>query len=310
MTRPRAVRPTDLVALVSFDGRVYPNEAKTRERIGKSDAAPHPLERALEQWFSFATGCHTWISIKGATLRGLVSVRRRGSRSAWELDCLINAAEEDDSICLGLLDQALKDAARSGVEKVFLRLSSQSAILPLARRLDFCAYQHENLFSASSPRIMPHNLDALPRFRKATRSDEYALHDLYNACVPENVREAEAATFREWKAAQDRSWLVGRVSQQVAERDGLIRAWFRSAVDGDIAQFDLLIHPAEPAREALLDVALGQIGSKRIMTLVPSSASGLIQGLQRRGFERGPEFASLVMRTAVTAKAPQLAPAV
>jgi N-acetylglutamate synthase-like GNAT family acetyltransferase len=310
MTRPRAVRPTDLVALVSFDGRVYPNEAKTRERIGKSDAAPHPLERALEQWFSFATGCHTWISIKGATLRGLVSVRRRGSSSAWELDCLINAAEEDDSICLGLLDQALKDATRSGVEKVFLRLSSRSAILPLARRLDFCAYQHENLFSASSPSIMPHNLDALPRFRRATRSDENALYDLYNACVPENVREAEAATFREWKAAQDRSWLVGKVSQQVAERDGSISAWFRSAVDGDMAQFDLLIHPAEPTREALLDIALRQIGSKRIMTLVPSSASGLIQGLQRRGFERGPEFASLVMRTAVTAKAPQLAPAV
>ena len=135
MTRPRPVRPTDLVALVSFDGRVYPNEAKTRERIGKTDAPPRPLERALEQWFSFATGCHTWISIKGATLRGLVSVRRRGAGTAWELDCLINAAEEDDSICLGLLEQALKDGARSGVEKIFLRLSSESAILPLANGL-------------------------------------------------------------------------------------------------------------------------------------------------------------------------------
>ena len=42
MTRPRAVRPTDLVALVSFDGRVYPNEAKTRERIGKTDVRAPP----------------------------------------------------------------------------------------------------------------------------------------------------------------------------------------------------------------------------------------------------------------------------
>ena len=162
MMRPRAVRPTDLVALVSFDGRVYPNEAKTRSRMGKTDAAPHPLERALEQWFSFATGCHTWISIKGATLRGLVSARRRGSSTAWELDCLINAAEDDDSVCLGLLDQALKDAARSGVEKVFLRLSSESAVLPLARKLGFCAYQHETLLSAAAPRILPHDLDAPP----------------------------------------------------------------------------------------------------------------------------------------------------
>ena len=128
--------------------------------------------------------------------------------------------------------------------------------------------------------------------------------------MPENVREAEAATFREWKAAQDRSWLVGRASQQVAERDGRITAWFRSAVDGDDGHFDLLVHPAEPAREALLDVALGQIAAERVLTLVPNSASGLVQALLRRGFERGPEFASLVMRTAVTVKAPQLAPAV
>ncbi|HUS81784.1 MAG TPA: hypothetical protein VM013_00830 [Dehalococcoidia bacterium] len=310
MTRPRVVRPTDLVALVSFDGRVYPNEAKTRARIGKTDAAPHPLERALEQWFSFATGCHTWISVKGATLRGLVSARRRGSGAAWELDCLINAAEDDDSICLGLLDQSLKDAARSSVEKVFLRLSQQSSVLPLARRLGFCAYQHETLLSAAELRILPHDLDALPRFRKVTRSDEYALFELYNASVPDHVRQAEAATFGEWKAAQDRSWLIGRVSQQLAERDGRVIAWFRSATDTDSAHFDLLIHPAEPAREALIDAALGRLAGKPVLTLVPGTASGLIQSLLRHGFDRGPEFASLVMRTAVAVKAPQLAPAV
>lgn len=310
MTRPRAVRPTDLVALVSFDGRVYPNEAKTRSRIGRTDAAPHPLERALEQWFSFATGCHTWISIRGATLRGLVSARRRGSRSAWELDCVINAAEDDDSICLSLLDQALKDAARAHVERVFLRLSPESAVLPLARKLGFCAYQHETLLSSAAPRPLPPHLGELRRFRKVTRSDEPALFELYNACTPEQVREAEAATFGEWKAARDRSWLVGHVSQQVAERDGHAVAWYSSAIDADCAHFDLLIHPAEPAREALFDVALRHIGSRRAMTLVPNSASGLIQDLMRRGFERGPEFTSLVMRTAVTVKAPQLAPAV
>lgn len=310
MTRPRAVRPTDLVALVSFDGRVYPNEAKTRERIGRTDAAPHPLERALEQWFSFATGCHTWISIKGATLRGLVSARRRASNNAWELDCLINAAEDDDSICLGLLDQALKEATRSGVEKVFLRLSAESAVLPLARRLGFTEYQREILFSSSAPKILPHDREAPPHFRKMMRSDEFSLFELYNACVPEPVRRAEAATLGEWKAAQDRNWLVGRVSQQVAQREERISAWFRSAVDADSGHFDLMIHPAEPAQEALLDIALGQLAGKDLLTLVPESATGLIGGLRRRGFERGHEYAVLAKRTAVTVNAPQLAPAV
>jgi hypothetical protein len=310
MMRPRAVRPTDLVALVSFDGRVYPNEAKTRSRIDKSDAAPHPLERALEQWFSFATGCHTWISIKGATLRGLVSARRRAGKSVWELDCVINAAEDDDSVCQSLLDQALKDAVRSHVERVFLRLSSESTVLPVARRLGFCAYQRETLYSSTAPRALPHHLDSLPRFRKVTRSDERALFDLYRACTPESVREAEAITFDEWKAARDRSWLVGHVSQQLTERDGQVVAWYRVATDGDRSDFDLLVHPAERAREALFDVALGHIKGERAVTLVPNAATGLVHSLVRRGFERGPEFVVLVMRTAVTVKAPQLAPAV
>ena len=95
---------------------------------------------------------------------------------------------------------------------------------------------------------MPQNLDGLPRFRKMTRADEHVLYDLYHASIPENVREAEAATFREWKAAQDRSWLVGKVSQQVAERDGIVRACFRSSVDGGAGHFDLLVHPSEPAQ--------------------------------------------------------------
>src|SRR5439155_7028911 len=53
----RTVLPTDLVALVSYDGRVYANEAMTRDRIG-SDDSPHPIGAAFEQWFNFATGRH------------------------------------------------------------------------------------------------------------------------------------------------------------------------------------------------------------------------------------------------------------
>src|SRR5713226_3053233 len=107
----RTVLPTDLVALVSYDGRVYANEAMTRDRIGTHDS-PHPLETAFEQWFSFATGRHTWISVKGPTLRGLVSARKRGSKLAWEIDCLINASEADNSVLMSLLDQLTAAAGK------------------------------------------------------------------------------------------------------------------------------------------------------------------------------------------------------
>lgn len=312
MTVVRTVRPTDLVALVSFDGRVYPNEAKTRERIGKTESAPHPLESALEQWFSFATGRHTWISVKGATLRGLVSARRRGSRAAWEVDCLINAAEDDDAVCLSLLDQAVAEAARSGVEKVFLRLASDSGILPFARRAGFREFLTEQLFSCRAPKIGVQSIDKELPLRKRVRADDYSLFLLYNAVVPEAVRRAEAVTFGEWRAAQERNWLASRVSQQVLERDGRITAWLRSAGDANIGRFDLMIHPVERARQdALLDAALGRLAESSLaLTLVPKYAEGLGRALLRRGFERGREYTVLVRRTALAVKTAQLAPAI
>jgi len=312
MTVVRTVRPTDLVALVSFDGRVYPNEAKTRERIGKTESAPHPLESALEQWFSFATGRHTWISVKGATLRGLVSARRRGSRAVWEVDCLINAAEDDDAVCLGLLDQAVAEAARSGVEKVFLRLASDSGVLPFARKAGFRSVFTEELFSCAAPKVGVRSVDQELPLRKRVRADDHSLFQLYNAVVPEAVRRAEAVTLGEWRAAQERNWLSSRVSQQVLERDGCITAWLRSAVHADIGRFDLMIHPAERARQdALLDAVLGRLaGSSPVLTLVPNHAEGLARTLLRRGFERGGEYSVMVKRTTLAVKTAQLAPAI
>src|SRR4030042_4465369 len=214
MTVARTVRPTDLVALVSFDGRVYPNEAKTRERIGKTGSAPHPLESALERWFSVATGRHTWISVEGTPLRGLVSGRRRGSRAVWEVDCLINAAEDDGTVCLSLLDQAVAEAVRSGVEKVFLRLAGDSGILPFARRVGFREFLTEQLYSSRAPKIGFLSVDQELPLRKRVRADDHSLFLLYNALVPEAVRRAEAVTLGEWRAAQESNLLSRRVSPQ------------------------------------------------------------------------------------------------
>jgi hypothetical protein len=309
MTVVRTVRPTDLVALVSFDGRVYPNEAKTRERIGKTESAPHPLESALEQWFSFATGRHTWISVKGATLRGLVSARRRGSRAAWELDCLINAAEDDDSVCLGLLDQAVAEAARRRVEKVFLRLAGDSSILPFARKAGFSEVMKEQLFSCRSLAVGEKGTNKTSTLRKRVRADDYSLFQLYNAVVPEAIRRAEAATLNEWRAAQERNWLVGRKSQLILERDERATVWLRSTVDAGIGRFDLLIGPeARAEQEALLDLALSRLaGSNLVLTLVPDYADGLGRALVQRGFQPGQEYSVLVKRTAVAVKGTQLA---
>jgi hypothetical protein len=316
MTVARTVRPTDLVALVSFDGRIYPNEAKTRDRLGREESSPSPLESALEQWFSFATGRQTWISVRGSTLRGLISARRRSSNAAWEVVCLINAAEED-SICMSLLDRVSEEAGRGGAEKIFLRLAADSGVVPIARRAGFVPCVAENLYAHQGP-VSAERLDgkarrsragsALP-LRRRSRADAYALFQLYNVAVPESVRRVEAATFAEWLAAQERHWLTRRSTQLVLERDGYLGAWIRAAADGDIGRFDLLVHPRElDLLEPLLTAALARLsGQGMLLSLVPEYEEPLARLLQSLGFERQDQYVVMAKRTMALVKAPRLA---
>jgi hypothetical protein len=316
MTVARTVRPTDLVALVSFDGRIYPNEAKTRDRLGREESSPSPLESALEQWFSFATGRQTWISVRGSTLRGLISARRRSSNAAWEVDCLINAAEEE-SVCMSLLDRVSEEAGRGGAEKIFLRLAADSGVVPIARRAGFAPCVVENRYAHQGP-VSTERLDrkarqgraaSMPALRRRSRADAYALFQLYNVAVPESVRRVEAATFAEWLAAQERHWLARRSTQLVLERDGYLGAWIRAAADGDIGRFDLLVHPRElDLLGPLLMAALARLsGQGMLLTLVPEYQEPLARLLDRLGFERQDQYVVMAKRTMALVKAPRLA---
>lgn len=308
MTNARTVRPTDLVALVSYHGHVYPNAALTRDRIG-TEASPHPLETAIEQWFSFATGRHTWISIKGATLRGLASARRRGSKATWEIDCLIDAAEDDDSILMELLDQIARDAGRGGAEKIFLRVAADSPIVRAATRCGFTPYMNERLLAADTAR--PTNNQAAEHpLRRWSRSDAYPTYRLYNCWTPETVRRVEAATFREWQGARERVSTKRGTQQRVVEVDGRIAGWLRTAADGELGRFDLIADPADPdILDTLIEGAIDRLSEQStLFTLAPLFATTLTRHLEDRGFVEQGEFTVLARRTTKTAELQQLAP--
>ena len=308
MTSARTVRPTDLVALVAYDGQVYPNEAITRDRAG-TPASRHPLERALEQWFSFATGRHTWISVKGATLRGLVSARRRGSKAALEIDYLIDAARDDPDVLVGLLDRVAADAARAGAEKVFLRVAAGSDVVRKACSSGFSVYLKERLLTAEGPRESAVASEP-PRLRRWGRADAYPAYRLYNAWTPEPVRRMEAATFREWQAARERIAPKG-AQQRVIEQDGRIAGWLRAAAAGETGRFDLMAEPSRPELlDTLVDAALARLGEQSVLfTLVPDFAPVLAGLLLRRGFQEREELVVLARRTARPVLVPELAPA-
>src|SRR5437867_895855 len=146
----RAMLPTDFLALLSHRGLACRNEARPFERLGAGDSSPNPIEAAIEPWLSFATGRHAWISARRGRLHGLVSVRRRGGRQAWEIDCLMDATA-DFSAVTGLLECASFEAGRAGTEKIFLRLPADSALLPVVRTAGFAPYANETLYFRSAP---------------------------------------------------------------------------------------------------------------------------------------------------------------
>jgi hypothetical protein len=303
MTTARTVRPTDLVALVSFDGRVYPNEAQTWDRLGRQAEAPRLLENAFEQLFSFATGRHTWISIQGQTIRGVISARPRGSRLAWEIDCLIVAGEDEEAVLLALLDQLRAAAVQARVLRVFVRVEAGSDLLTGLRKGGFMPLAAEYLLRLGGA-PQPAALEPELQLRERRRTDGFPLFRLYNLVTPLAVRQLEAMTYAEWIAGQEkRSQGRGKIDL-VAERDGEIVAWVRAVRDGAGGRLDLLLHPgAAGAGSGLLAYAVERVGNCRpLYGLVPVYATGLAALMDEAGFEHDGDYVSLVKRLSIPAR--------
>ena len=287
MSSARHPLPTDIVALVSFDGRVYPNEANPFDRLGIERTA-RPLERALEQWFSFATGKHTWVSVRGATIRGLISARPRAKRSAWEVEVLIDASE-DESVALSLFSRMTAGVMKQGAERVFLRLNADSDVRDPARAAGFFSYCSEVLYRRDADQWRPSSGD-MP-LRSRAKSDTFGIYQLYNRVAPATVRAIEGLSFREWQAAQEK-W-GGRTVDMVMEEDGVITAWIR-AMSGNPGRVHVLAERGP--YDALLGAGLDVLQDQEVFCLAPDYNAELASALERFAFEPVGEYQSMAKR--------------
>lgn len=278
MTTARRPLPTDIVALVSFDGRVHPNEAKPRDRMGVEER-PHALEEALEQWLSFATGKHTWLNVKGATIRGLVTARRRVKRSAWEVEMLINAAD-DTSVIASLFSRMASGVMKLGAERLFLRVDAASPVVDFARAAGFFGYQKETLYCLQP--VPATDAPSLP-VRQRVKHDLLAIFQLYGRVAPANVRAIEGVTLREWQAAQEK-W-GGRPQDFLLEDDSVVNAYLRM-VPGDTGRIGLLADAGRDTIDSLIRFAVARLKrSSRVLCLVPDHDIAVAEALSDQGFE-------------------------
>lgn len=297
----RGVRPTDLLALVSFDGQVFRNEAATWDRLCRAHKPPSVMESALEGMLSFATGRHTWISVKGQRIHALVTGRRRGGPMAWEVDTLL-ATDEEPTAAPGLLHQLAEEARRSGASRIFLRLAEDSPAQAQALAAGFTRYARERMFvRQESP---PSSGKTLPGLRPRQDRDTLALFRLYCETTPANVRSQEAATLSQWLALRERDGCRTHEEFVLEEPTGYLSAWLRVACDRrTVRLLPLLLHPdrsgdAEAAVLAALEPLCARRTERSVVALVPEHICGYGPALEALGFEEGQAYVTLVRKLA------------
>ena len=294
MTATRAPRPTDLVALVTFDEEVRENLAITRDHLGVPNEAPRPLAAAIEQWLHL--GRRMWISMGGREIRGIATVREL-SRTAWEIDTLVDAADASDDVLADLLRQAGRAAAEARVTRVLLRTPVDSRAARTAPRAGFRHVVEETLWMGTMTGVADAPPEAHPSpsaIREATAADTHARFQLYCHAFPVTAREALAMTQDEWLEVEDTRWVDrGSPPTLVAESSGGVRAAMRSSSRG---QFSLLAEPDSPgAGELLLRELRRRLVTGDVYGLIVSGSAAEVAA-RRAGLQPAGEYGLFCLR--------------
>ncbi len=306
----RSLQPTDLWSLVQFARTPRTNEARPREKLNRSCAETLPPYTVFADWVPARGRRYVWVASDDRQVRGAASLRRRTGKDAWEIDTLLLDGG-DDGLCAELLERVGMTAGAQGVQRVFLRLDSESPLVPEAVRAGFVAYQKERLLRAcASPSVSAApSVPAGLRLRAAC--DDYPLFRLFQAAVPSGVQAAEGATCKEWQATREKGWGQGRRSEFVYEGAGQLDGWLRVTGASTCGYLDILVRPNEEAVAGVLaDFGCQRLAGKEcLLSLVRESDAAVLHALREHGFEEREEYVTLVKHVAARVRAPCFIPA-
>lgn len=306
----RSLQPTDLWSLVQFARTPRANEARPREKLNRSCVETLPPYTVIADWVPARGRRYVWVASDDRQVRGAASLRRRAGKDAWEIDTLLLDGG-GDGVCAELLERVGMTAGSQGVQRVFLRLDSESPLVPEAVRAGFIAYQKERLLRAcASPTVSAApSVPAGLRLRAAC--DDYPLFRLFQAAVPPGVQAAEGVTFNEWQATRERGWGRGRRSEFMCEGPGQLDGWLRVTGASTCGYLDMLVRPGEDAVAGVLaDFGCQRLAGKEcLLSLVRESDAAVLRALREHGFKEQEEYVTLVKHVAARVRAPCFIPA-
>ncbi len=296
MTSPHSLRPSDFIALVTFDGEEVANQAVTRERLERAVPPAHPLASAVAHWLG--SNRRVWVDIGGSQIRGIATARELAGRTAWEIDTLIDAGDGTpdvtSDVVAGLLRQAADAATAAGATRLLLRLADGAPAARGAQHAGFSPALVERVWTRSAVgerrEAPPLTVDVRP----AANADAHARFQIYNHALPVGAREGLGMTFEEWTAAQERRWAGRGAREYVACEGGQVRG----ALHVGARQFTLLVEPGcEASADALLSAASARLPAGHALALLPECAATPASMLREHGFEPGETYVLYVLRT-------------
>ena len=300
MTNTRAPRPTDLVALVTFGEEVRENMAVTRDHLGVPHGTPRPIAAAIEQWLHL--GRRTWISVAGREIRGIATARDLASKSAWEIDTLVDAPAPTDGpdaeveVVVDLLRQAARAARDAQVTHLLLRTPIDSVASRVAVRAGFRRVVDEQLWVGRLTPASPVRSDTAGHVREAAAADTVARFQVFSRAYPVAAREALAMMQEEWRAVQDDRWVDRGGLSLVQEADGRVHGTLEASARG---QFRLTVAAgaATSGLELLAELGRRLSGTPDHFTLVPQG-SAAEEAVQAAGLVPAGEYSLFCQRFA------------
>ena len=85
MSDARLLLPTDVLPLISYNPRAFPNQAWPRERLGGPGVAVQALGVTLNPLLTFVRGRSVWISTSGPRLASRRMRCTSSRRASWSM---------------------------------------------------------------------------------------------------------------------------------------------------------------------------------------------------------------------------------
>lgn len=195
----RPLHPMDMPSYLALARRACRQEGVDG---GRDDRVSRCLLDFLSRSFTLEAPRQTWVYADGRDLRGVVAVKNRPGSPTWEVDRFLGSDSPDSTRVLeSLLEHLSSLGGYEGIQKIFLRLDTTSALFPAARRAGFYPYATERAYRSEvrPETFQPGSVPLRPR----RGQDHLALFSHYGRITPARTRQAEALTLQEWR------WLDG-----------------------------------------------------------------------------------------------------